>query len=902
MVNRHIFHSYRRPKVSFLLDDTIFSGRLLSYWERGLEILLSTSSPKIKTKSIQNLAFEQNDSGPHIGRLTVASVSENHEGTCIRAICNDDQSATQLTHALKILRTISSNNGKKLRRDKIPRFSRKNHYSQQAISARLSWAREVSGARLENIEKTILKPETLAGNIENYIGAVQIPIGLAGPLHVRGTYIDDYVPLPIATTEGALVSSITRGALACNLAGGVHCRVIRQQMVRAPVFFCESIMGAVNLEQWIYQHLDEIRKKAESVSSVAKLQRVEPVLFGSTLHLRFYYYTGDASGQNMTSACTFVACNWIEEQIKDDPSIGFKWYTIEANMSGDKKANYQNFINGRGVSVTATCFIPGKVLKKILRVEPERFVRIWSEAEFSAGLIGMHGSNINFSNVIAGIFTATGQDIACVHESSGGIFKVNQEGDGLVFTAQLPSLVAGTVGGGTSLPVQRECLELMGCYGSGRLFRFAEIVAAACLALDISTGSAIVTNDFVSAHERLGRNRPRNRLSWSEINERFFAQFFKDQNLEILKAEKAPRKTCSGIISSITKESSSVYGLHRYRLKARNQQGHPFDMKVFLKIKASSRELDRIGLKVAKLTGEDRIPGLYESQSYIFCLEESNLREIAIYEMEDETLARFHPKIHGTIVDHDRELYAILMEDLTGSKYYDSIERQIIWKQEEIGLVLQDMALMHARFMDKFHELHETNVLKLTPEFACGARELLKELTRFNKKRYPELIDKRLGSLLQEGLEGFEEMVTRMSDFAMTLTHNDFNPRNLCFKKTKEGYTTVLYDWELAFFQNPQHDLVEFLLFVLPPEATRADYLRYGQLYLRRLEGILRQEMGEETFFKILDLNALYFALVRMNLYLLGNNILKLDFLPRVYRKLANFLKESFPQGIEAHL
>ncbi|NPA94248.1 MAG: hydroxymethylglutaryl-CoA reductase, partial [Thermodesulfobacteria bacterium] len=612
MFDRHIFHSYRRPKVSFLLDDTIYSGRLLSYWERGLEILLSPSAHEIKTKNIHNLAFDQNGSGPHVGRLTVASVSQNHEGTCIRAICKDDQSATQLTHALKILRTISSNNGKKLRRDKIPRFSRKSHYSQQAISARLSWAREVSGARLENIEKTILKPETLAGNIENYIGAVQIPIGLAGPLHVRGTYIDDYVPLPIATTEGALVSSITRGALACNLAGGVHCRVIRQQMVRAPVFFCESMMGAVNLEQWIYQHLEEIREKAQSVSSVARLQRVEPVVFGNTLHIRFYYYTGDASGQNMTSACTFVACNWIEEQIKDYPSIGFKWYTIEANMSGDKKANYQNFINGRGVSVTATCFIPGKILKKILRVEPERFVRIWSEAEFSAGLIGMHGSNINFSNVIAGIFTATGQDIACVHESSGGIFKVNQEGDGLVFTAQLPSLVAGTVGGGTSLPVQRECLELMGCYGSGRLFRFAEIVAAACLALDISTGSAIVTNDFVSAHERLGRNRPRNRLSWSEINERFFAQFFKDQNLEILKAEKAPRKTCSGIISSITKESSSVYGLHRYRLEARNQEGRPFDMKVFLKIKASSRELDRIGLKVAKLTGEDRIPGLYE--------------------------------------------------------------------------------------------------------------------------------------------------------------------------------------------------------------------------------------------------------------------------------------------------
>ncbi len=901
MSGKRIFHIDRRPPASFMSRGEIYTGSLTAFWQWGLEIHLDVHCPIEPGMEIENINLGNDATVVPISQMKVVQVDCRNNIMRLHAYCSNIEERAELAEALQILRQPSqAQDALEVDQSRIPRFSKKGHYSKLAVDTRLQWARQVSGARLENIARSILKPESLAGNIENYIGAVQIPVGLAGPLLVRGTYVDGYVPLPIATTEGALVSSISRGAKACSLSGGVHVHIARQHMVRAPVFFCKSLAGAVNLERWVLSHMEQIKERSESVSSVAKLEKIQPLVVGTALHLRFYFTTGDAAGQNMTSACTWVACDWIADRIKADPFIDYMWHNIEANMSGDKKANYQNFIEGRGLAVTATCFVPGKILRRILRVRPEQFVRIWSEAEFSSQHIGMMGSNINFANVIAAIFAATGQDIACVHESSGGIFKANLQDDGLVFTVFLPSLVAGTVGGGTKLPVQKECLEIMGCYGQGGLFRFAEIVAAACLALDVSTGAAIVTNDFVSAHERLGRNRPTNTVTWSDINERFFTDIFDEPGLLVTKVQKMPRLSCSGIISTITGKNASVHGLHRFLLTAKTAEGEK-KIPVFLKLKASNRELSEIGLKVAKLTGEDRIPGLYESQSHIFCLEDSHLREIGLYGNVDERLLEFCPRIYGTKVDRKRELYAILMEDLTGSHYYDSIHEGKVWKPDAIKTVLSDMASMHAIYFDKYQGLRQMSIQRLDTDFVCSSLELLKELTQFNGARYPTLIPRQLKRIYEVFLDNLEENVARMLSFPLTLTHNDFNPRNLCLRRGDKKPVTVLYDWELAFFQNPQHDLIEFLVFVMKRGSLRQDYIDYVDFYLERFQQALKRRFHRDHFIEILDLNAVFFALVRMNLYLLGHNILKLEFLERVYANLTAYISEAYPDGFRIY-
>ncbi len=893
MPGKKIFHEVRRPSVSFTVGSKIYSGHLAGYWDDGLEIRVGERIRLTPGMEVAHICLGENGNSTRVGGLKVMQVRSNGDSTVIELSgCRSKNRDALRGGANWPFDMEALEPSREADPGRIPRFSKKEHYSEHAIRARLEWARAVSGARLENIARSFMEPESLAGNIENYIGAVQVPVGLAGPLLVDGTYTQGFVTLPIATTEGALVSSISRGAKACSLAGGIHVHVLRQCMVRSPVFFCESLEGAVNLERWVLDHFAQIKEKAESVSSVARLDRIRPLVFGNALHLCFYFSTGDASGQNMTSACTWVACQWIEEQIKEEPFIDFLWYNIEANMSGDKKVNFQNFVEGRGVGVTATCFVPGSILRRILRVKPEQFVRIWSEAEMAASQIGMVGSNINFANVIAGIFTATGQDIACVHESSCGVFKAVQKDDGLLFTAYLPSLVIGTVGGGTSLPVQKECLELMGCYGQGKLFRLAEIIAAACLALDISTGAAIVSNDFVSAHERLGRNRPTRAISRSEIDNSFFTRLIGEGRGRVVKSQMLPRASCSGIISSITRESNSAHGLYRYRLTLDSSKGTR-QLDTFLKLKASGRQLDEIGLKVARLTGEDRLPGLYESQSHVFCLDDSHLREIRVYRHADSRLLEYAPRIYGTMVEPEREIYAILMEDLTDCRLFDSIGRINRWPSSDIETVLRDMAALHAVYFERGDGLERMGVQRLDRDFVSASLELLKELTRFNSVRYPELVTPALKGIYHDFLNNLDDHLERMLSFPCTLTHNDFNPRNLCLRRRKSHPVTVLYDWELAFFQNPQHDLIEFLVFVLGPDFSREEYIHYADLYLEHLRQKTGREISRKDFLEVLDLNGLFLGAVRMNLYLLGHNILRLDFLERVYTNLATFIMKG---------
>lgn len=784
--------------------------------------------------------------------------------------------------------------------NKIPRFSRKVHYSDEAIQKRIQWVRTVTGATLTNITQSIFQPEILAGNIENYIGSVQIPIGLSGPLLVKGIHANGYIPVPIATTEGALVSSLTRGAMVCAMAGGINARVTERQMIRAPMFFCTTRTGATNLEQWLLNNFTNIKREAESVSSVARLEKIFSSVLGESLHVLFYYFTGDAAGQNMTTACTWAACEWIVKQIKYNPAIQYCSYVIEGNMSGDKKVNQNSLMRGRGVSVVGSCHIPDKILKRLLRVTAADFVRCWEAAEAGARQIGMMGSNINFANIIAGIFTATGQDIACVHESAIGTFKARQEGNGLQCSVRLPSLVIGTVGGGTRLPTQRECLELMGCYGNGGLSRLAEIIAAACLSLDLSTGSAILANEFVSAHERLGRNRPLKKLSQSEIDADFFTGMLFDRNRSVEYVRKDVFDSKNAIISKLTEEKDTgVYGLHRYQLGIRTN-GELETVKTVLKIKPADSKIINIGFKIAKLTGEDTLPGLYESQSHIFGLENSSIREIEFYTQVAKGIRHYCPKIYGTKSDPAREIYAVLMEDL--SRYHDAsnLINPSHWDPCSIEAVLSDIASIHSVYLERYELLPTSMKINILNEKdMLRASPLLSELISFNSAQYPELFPNHACKWYREFLQDIDSHIKRMKEFPMTLTHNDFNPRNMFLRYKSESPRLILYDWELAFFQNPQRDLIEFLAFVLKLDTPIAEYERFVDFYRQQLEIKTGKRFPRDVFMQILYLNAVYFAVIRINLYLLGHHLLKFDFIERVCLNTARFIesaKQSFSE------
>ena len=208
----------------------------------------------------------------------------------------------------------------------IPKGSAKVHYTRQSVGKRLEWARTVSGAALKNIAAATIEPQSLAGNIENYIGMVQVPIGLAGPVHVKGRYVDSMVPVPIATTEGALISSITRGAMVTRLSGGVKTFVHKQTMMRAPVFFFSNFESAICFENWVEDNFELIKEKAQKVSSIANLKSITSMVIADTVHLQFRFTTGDASGQNMTSACTWIACEWIDKQLKNMDHVAYRYY------------------------------------------------------------------------------------------------------------------------------------------------------------------------------------------------------------------------------------------------------------------------------------------------------------------------------------------------------------------------------------------------------------------------------------------------------------------------------------------------------------------------------------------------------------------------------------------------
>ncbi|HEX2165084.1 MAG TPA: hydroxymethylglutaryl-CoA reductase [Thermoanaerobaculia bacterium] len=390
----------------------------------------------------------------------------------------------------------------KPRRTAIP-YDKENDYAPGVIAERRRFVEEYAGSSLEHVGHYSFDPGVTRGNIENFTGVAQVPIGFAGPINVQGEHAQGEFLVPLATTEGTLVASYNRGIKVLNLSGGVRCTVVGDKMQRAPVFVFDSAREARDFALWVDDHFDVIREHAEATTSVGKLLEIDRYLSNKFVFLRFNYSTGDAAGQNMVGRATFAACSWVLEQHDN-----VRHFYLESNFATDKKGSQINVMRTRGKRVTAEAVVPRDVLEQHMRVDPETLVYHSHVANVGAFLSGANNNGCHSPNAITAMFIATGQDVANVAESSAGILYAEvTPGRDLYISLTIPSLIVATHGGGTALPTQRECLEVMGCWGRGKVGKLAEIVAGVALAGEISLGSAISSLDWVSSHEKYGRNR-----------------------------------------------------------------------------------------------------------------------------------------------------------------------------------------------------------------------------------------------------------------------------------------------------------------------------------------------------------------------------------------------------------
>lgn len=375
--------------------------------------------------------------------------------------------------------------------------------SAERVAARWEALGAAAGVRDQLCPESMLAEcESYARNIEHMIGTVRIPVGVAGPIRVNGLFAQGDYLLPLATTEAALVASYNRGAQLITRSGGATAVLLNEGMSRAPGFAFADVREAGHFVLWVLDELPKLRQVAESTTRFGKLIDLNVTIEGNHVYLRFEFTTEDAAGQNMVTLATEAACDHIAEHSPVKPAYFF----VEANMSGDKKASAQSFLGVRGRKVTAEIVLPRPLVKAGLHTTPDRMVDYWRMSALGGVLSGTIGVQGHYANGLAALYIACGQDAACVSESAVGVTRFECTAGGDLYAAvTLPNLVVGTVGGGTGLPSQNACLELMGLAGAGHARALAEVCAGLCLAGELSIIGALAAGHFARAHRQLAR-------------------------------------------------------------------------------------------------------------------------------------------------------------------------------------------------------------------------------------------------------------------------------------------------------------------------------------------------------------------------------------------------------------
>ena len=384
----------------------------------------------------------------------------------------------------------------------------------QARQEALGLDGEVTGVDLE--------PFTRAQ--EMLTGAAVIPVAVVGPLEIElgeyelrepdGAVVEtgrarDSVFVPLAHTEGGLSASLHRGARAVAESGGFRTYVLADRITRASCFVCGSAAEAIELARWIEDELDAMREWLEqqddpSLSKFARLREVKTHVVGPMCHVLWRWTTGDAVGANMMTRNAYVLnMGYVMERAPVTPERSI----LEANMGGDKKPSFEYFQSGHGKTVVAEATLTEDAVRRVLRTKLEDLEELAWAGTHGAVASGMQSVAFTPATAIAAVFAATGQDLGMVGTSSMCHGAERRVEDGLQVSLRLPGLEVATIGGGTTLPFARRWLELLGCAGAGKVYRFAQIVAAATLALEISASAAMATagsTEFFRAHHERG--------------------------------------------------------------------------------------------------------------------------------------------------------------------------------------------------------------------------------------------------------------------------------------------------------------------------------------------------------------------------------------------------------------
>jgi hydroxymethylglutaryl-CoA reductase (NADPH) len=347
-----------------------------------------------------------------------------------------------------------------------------------------------------------LDPASLAGRIEGFVGFARIPLGVAGPIRIRGAAAKGDFFVPLATSEGTLVASFQHAFNAINRCGGAAALCGNEQVGRAPCFEFDTLAQAGEFAAWLPARLAALQDLTEKNSRFCRLREVTTSVVGNTVYVVFEFSTGDAAGQNMVTAATQLICDRL---LAETPLMPLTWM-LESSVSGDKRASALAFRGARGRNVSAEVVLPPKQIERYWRTSAERLAQAWTQSINGIAQTGTIGLQGNVANALAALFIACGQDVACVSEAVTAITRVERTPGGDIYASvTLPNLIVGTVGGGTSLPTARECLAMLGCVGTGRAAKFAEICAVVVLAGELAILGAMAGGSFASAHAAGGR-------------------------------------------------------------------------------------------------------------------------------------------------------------------------------------------------------------------------------------------------------------------------------------------------------------------------------------------------------------------------------------------------------------
>lgn len=746
--------------------------------------------------------------------------------------------------------------------------------NQTAFELRMNYLETLSKDISTDVKSESIALSQIQNNIESFIGTVEIPLGLIGPL----LFIDkdnktELVHSAVATTEGALVASMNRGAKAISESGGFEAHIVHQKMVRTPMYTFKRLSESIAFDEWIKRNFKKIKARAQMHSNHADLLEIASVIIGKIIHLKFVYSTSDASGQNMTTSCTWNACLWIEENFERETSIEILNFVIEGNGASDKKVSFYAMQNGRGCHVISECFLTNEVIEKTLRTNAKDMFSSYNHSLSISRLDGMIGHNVNVANAIAGIFASTGQDLACIHESSIGILQIELTKEGLYLSLILPNLVIGTIGGGTHLPVPARILELMGCKGTGKIERFAKLIAGFALSIEISTLAAIVSGQFARAHQKLGRNKPIKWLLLSEIDMDFIKKntpYFSEEidsvsfNNEI--------HLDNGILTDLTKKiTKKVIGF----IQADIQTVEGKHIPILLKSKALGKEvLDGLHFMASNVSVDlaDILVMHYHALEY----KDNNIKELAVYEALQNISYEYMPTFYGSKKDSDREIYMIIMERLDSNDMLliNSESNPEKWTIPYIKRTIDSIHIVHAHFQDDVDKIESIEVFAIEKVL-----KLYYAFVGLNRNDYDYLnVDYR-----------FDELIDFIDDWSkngynpkskMTLIHNDFNPRNIAIRINGNP---CIYDWELATYGIPHRDIFELLAFTLSPDFIASDLLDLLKHHFALVEQINNKNYSWSDYLFDFELAGKAFLISRVNFYLTGSILMNYPFIERVF-------------------